>query len=114
MSPIQTILHPTDFSERSGHAFQLACSLARDQGARLIVLQTPAVRVMSTPVKTVGRDDDVFDTTRSLLESGVRRLPVVDEDDQLGGLVALDDLLRVLSRELSNLAASIRSEMEVK
>jgi nucleotide-binding universal stress UspA family protein len=38
MLPIQTILHPTDFSERSGFAFQLACSLARDRGARLIVL----------------------------------------------------------------------------
>jgi nucleotide-binding universal stress UspA family protein len=38
MLPIRTILHPTDFSERSANAFQLACSLARDSGARLIVL----------------------------------------------------------------------------
>src|SRR5438874_1336035 len=38
MLPIHTILHPTDFSERSSYAFQLACSLARDSGARLIVL----------------------------------------------------------------------------
>ncbi len=43
MLPIQTILHPTDFSERSGHAFQLACSLARDRGARLIVLHAMPV-----------------------------------------------------------------------
>ena len=38
MLPIKTILHPTDFSERSDFAFRLACSLARDYGARLIVL----------------------------------------------------------------------------
>jgi nucleotide-binding universal stress UspA family protein len=38
MLPIRTILQPTDFSERSADAFQLACSLARDSGARLIVL----------------------------------------------------------------------------
>lgn len=38
MLPIHTILHPTDFSEHSRHAFQLACALARDYGARLIVL----------------------------------------------------------------------------
>jgi nucleotide-binding universal stress UspA family protein len=38
MLPIRTILHPTDFSARSADAFQLACSLARDYGARLIVL----------------------------------------------------------------------------
>jgi nucleotide-binding universal stress UspA family protein len=38
MLPIRTILHPTDFSEPAGEAFRLACSLARDHGARLIVL----------------------------------------------------------------------------
>jgi nucleotide-binding universal stress UspA family protein len=45
MNPIRTILHPTDFSEHAENAFQLACSLARDQGARVLVLhvgeQTP-------------------------------------------------------------------------
>jgi nucleotide-binding universal stress UspA family protein len=43
MPPIQPILHPTDFSERSGYAFELACSLARDGGARLIVLHVMPV-----------------------------------------------------------------------
>jgi len=39
MAPIHTtILHPTDFSDRSAHALRLACSLARDYGARLVVL----------------------------------------------------------------------------
>jgi nucleotide-binding universal stress UspA family protein len=33
---ITTILHPTDFSESSQAAFQLACALARDHGARVI------------------------------------------------------------------------------
>jgi nucleotide-binding universal stress UspA family protein len=43
MPLIQKILHPTDFSESSGYAFQLACSLARDRGARLIVLHVMPV-----------------------------------------------------------------------
>jgi nucleotide-binding universal stress UspA family protein len=38
MLPIRTILHPTDFSGHSEYAFRLASSLARDYGARLIVL----------------------------------------------------------------------------
>ena len=38
MIEIRTVLHPTDFSERSEWAFHLAYSLARDHGARLIVL----------------------------------------------------------------------------
>jgi len=36
--PIRTILHPTDFSDRSAHAFHLACALTRDYTARLVVL----------------------------------------------------------------------------
>src|SRR5262249_4647429 len=38
MLPVHTILHPTDFSEHSRYAFRLACALARDYGARLVVL----------------------------------------------------------------------------
>jgi len=42
MNTIQTILHPTDFSESADHAFRLACSLARDHEARLVVLHVVA------------------------------------------------------------------------
>jgi len=53
--------------------------------------------------------------SRSLLrEARVRRLPVVDEDGGLVGIVAVDDLLRVLSTELGNLIAGIASEMAVR
>jgi nucleotide-binding universal stress UspA family protein len=38
MLPIKTILYPTDFSPPSDYAFQVACSLARDYGAKLVVL----------------------------------------------------------------------------
>jgi len=83
-------------------------------GSHGVSPRTPVAKVMSTPVKTVRFDAGVFDTTRTLMDFGVRRLPVVDDDGWLVGLVALDDLLRVLSRELSHLAEGIKSEMEVK
>ena len=54
MLPIRTILHPTDFSPRSAYAFQLACALARDYGARLIV-----VHVQSPPLIITGIDGDM-------------------------------------------------------
>jgi nucleotide-binding universal stress UspA family protein len=38
MLSIHTILFPTDFSENAHRAFPLACSLARDCGARVVVL----------------------------------------------------------------------------
>jgi nucleotide-binding universal stress UspA family protein len=43
MLAIQTVLHPTDFSESSDYAFRLARSLARDYGARLILLHVAPV-----------------------------------------------------------------------
>jgi nucleotide-binding universal stress UspA family protein len=39
--PIRTILHPTDFSERCEEAFRVACALARDLAARVIVVHVP-------------------------------------------------------------------------
>lgn len=38
MLPVKTILHATDFSENSALAFRLACALAHDYGARLVIL----------------------------------------------------------------------------
>jgi nucleotide-binding universal stress UspA family protein len=38
MFPIHKILHPTDFSEQSTAAFEVACALARDYSAELVVL----------------------------------------------------------------------------
>lgn len=37
MLAIKTILFPTDFSERAESAFRLACALARDYDARLLI-----------------------------------------------------------------------------
>jgi nucleotide-binding universal stress UspA family protein len=38
MLHLKAILHPTDYSNHSDYAFRLACSLARDHEARLIIL----------------------------------------------------------------------------
>lgn len=45
MLAIKTILYPTDFSERSEAAFQLACSLAEDYCARLVILHVVKTEV---------------------------------------------------------------------
>jgi nucleotide-binding universal stress UspA family protein/mannose-6-phosphate isomerase-like protein (cupin superfamily) len=38
MPGIKTILHPTDFSEHARYAFQMACAMARENRATLVVL----------------------------------------------------------------------------
>jgi hypothetical protein len=43
MLSLGTILHPTDFSEHSESAFRLACALAWDYNARLVLLHVTPV-----------------------------------------------------------------------
>jgi nucleotide-binding universal stress UspA family protein len=38
MALVHTILFPTDFSDRATTAFPMACAVARDQGAQVLVL----------------------------------------------------------------------------
>lgn len=58
MTPIRAILHPTDFSAPSEAALELACSLARAHGARLIILHVAAFEMteggmLALPTDTV-------------------------------------------------------------
>ncbi len=58
MFPVHTILHPTDFSPSSEYAFRVACTLAREQNARLIVLHVaPPLIVFGEMVPPVHPDD---------------------------------------------------------
>ena len=73
---------------------------------------TTAVQdVMTCPVTTVSQDQGIFDVTRQMMENALRRVPVVDDRGRLVGLVALDDLLVLLSRELDNLTKGVRTEI---
>jgi nucleotide-binding universal stress UspA family protein len=49
MLPIKTILHPTDFSDQSAHAFRVACALARDYGARVVVAHAFTLQMYGNP-----------------------------------------------------------------
>lgn len=72
MLALKTILHPTDFSPRSEYAFRLACSLARDHGAKVIVLHVvippPAVSYgeMILDNDTVAQVDQLWETLRQI------------------------------------------------
>jgi len=60
MFPIKTILHATDFSESSGHAFRVACALASDYKARLVVLHALPAPVVGYPEGIVLTEPDEF------------------------------------------------------
>ncbi|MCT9809045.1 CBS domain-containing protein [Acidovorax sp. Be4] len=63
--------------------------------------------VMSAKPVTVTEDASLLDVMRSMRAHGVRRIPVVTDQQELVGLVALDDILEVLAQELGLLAATI-------
>lgn len=63
--------------------------------------------VMSAKPVTVAEDASLLDVMRSMRAHGVRRIPVVTDQQELVGLVALDDILEVLAQELGLLAATI-------
>jgi CBS domain-containing protein len=69
--------------------------------------------VMTCPVATISVDEGIYNATQKLMEYAVRRLPVVDDSGSLVGLVSLDDLLLLISRELQNVAEGVKAEVGV-
>jgi len=75
-------------------------------------LPTDSVQdLMTCPVTTMRQDEDIFDATQYMMENALRRVPVVDSAGRAIGLVSLDDLLILLSRQLNNLAKGVRTEL---
>jgi CBS-domain-containing membrane protein len=65
---------------------------------------------MTRPVITIRADEGILDTTKQMMAHSVRRLPIVDQNENLVGLVSADDLIPLLGQELSNIAESIELE----
>jgi predicted transcriptional regulator len=57
-----------------------------------------AAEFMSTPVRTVGLDDLVRLAAARMVSTGVKRLPVVDDDGRVVGIVSRSDVLRLFHR----------------
>lgn len=74
--------------------------------------------IMTLDPITVHEDDDVKDALRRMQRGGVRRVPVVDTDGALSGILSMDDVLVVLADELARLsqlaAHQARSERRVR
>ena len=66
--------------------------------------------IMSEPPATLKETAGLFEIMAQMRSGGVRRLVVVDANEHLLGIVAMDDLIPVLAEELSALAQAIRLE----
>jgi CBS domain-containing protein len=66
--------------------------------------------VMTTPAKTVTLDTPIEEALSLMRRESVRRLPVVDREGKLVGLVSLDDVLRLLAEEFATIESLITRE----
>ncbi|MFH8371723.1 CBS domain-containing protein [Streptomyces sp. NPDC018031] len=67
-----------------------------------------AEELMSSPVVTVHADATVAEAARTMAIRGVKRLPVVDSEAKLCGIVSRADLLQVFLRSDEDLQGEVR------
>ena len=60
---------------------------------------TPVRELMSNDIVCAQEDDNVEDVATKMSEAQVRRLPVIDQDQRLCGIVSLGDLARETNSE---------------
>ena len=68
--------------------------------------------IMLAHLAVVKEDEGIFDAIQLMSSKGIRRLPVVDKDDSLLGIVTFDDVMLLLAKELGALAKLVRHEQK--
>jgi CBS domain-containing protein len=68
--------------------------------------------IMGTEVATVRESEGLFAALRYMRDKGVRRMPVVDREGGLVGILTLDDLLGLLAEEMTELAKLVSHERQ--
>ncbi len=76
-------------------------------GMQRATTATPVSEVMTTDVKTIWFDQGIFNATQYLLGHQVRRLPIINRQEELVGLLSVDDLIGLFARELFNVGRAL-------
>ncbi len=102
--------------DKDGHDFPVGMLTDRD-----IVISGVATRggdvsrltvadIMTDVIILVREEDDLETVLRTMRANGVRRVPVVDANDSLVGIIAFDDIVGYFASEMRNLARVVSSE----
>jgi len=70
--------------------------------------------IMSGELVTTRESEGVLQALEIMRYKGVRRLPVVGEDAQVVGIIAIDDILEVLAEELTDISRIIARERHIE
>ena len=66
--------------------------------------------VMSTELLTALEKDEIWDTIKRMRRQGVRRVPVVNEENVLQGILTVDDLIDLIAEQLKDLVDLVAIE----
>lgn len=66
--------------------------------------------IMSSPLVTVHENESFAESLRLMRHHKIRRLPIVDEKGVLYGIVAADDIVHLLTLELSMLTTTMTEQ----
>jgi CBS domain-containing protein len=66
--------------------------------------------IASRPLVSINQNAPLREAVRIIRRHAVRRLPVVDDEGELVGIVAADDLLSLAAAELGGLAVAVRTQ----
>ena len=80
-------------------------------GRRTDARATVAAELATVPARTIGPDAGLAEATKILRDHGVKRLPVVDDDGRLVGIVSRSDVLSVYLRPDTEILHEIRDEI---
>jgi CBS domain-containing protein len=70
-----------------------------------------AGEAMTSPAITIGAEKQVSEAARAMTENGIKRLPVVDADGKLVGIVTRADLVKAFARPDAEVAHEISEEV---
>ena len=68
--------------------------------------------IMSNNLVTARESDGFLETIKVMRAKGIRRLPVVNDDNELVGILSVDDLIDLFSEQIVDLARLISREQD--
>lgn len=70
--------------------------------------------VMTANPLVAEEEEDVSDALDAMRNEGVRRVPVLNQDRALVGILALDDVMHLLARDMERMADIVGTQMDTR
>jgi CBS domain-containing protein len=106
--------------ERNGKHFPVGILTDRDIVLSIVASEPehlPSVLVrdaINNNLVTAHEDTSLADALKMMQERGVRRLPIVDREGALVGIVTADDVIRFLAEELNQIVQLMNHEEQIE